>query len=185
MSRSLSLRRCVEIAILGLICVPTLVLGTMLLSLYHKLPAPALHLVREITDWRDTSGDSEILWYVCALTVVCIVVYLVTEGIPWVRGETKGPASAPVLIFFKLVLLVLLWIPVGWVITLVGLHFNIPTPGLYAIRLLPDCSGWFCNLVPAMLTSGLANGTCCLALIGFSAKLVRRSRKKWRRQQSE
>ena len=60
--------------------------------------------------------------------------------------------------------LALLSIPIGgWVTLLLSFGYNIPTPGMYAMRLIPDPvpqTEWLALLIPRLIVAGFVNAAC-------------------------
>lgn len=66
-------------------------------------------------------------------------------------------------------LLALLSIPIGGVITgVLSFRYDIPTPGMYAMKLIPDPNPqtqWLAPLIPRLLVAGFVNVVCCYVII--------------------
>jgi hypothetical protein len=59
--------------------------------------------------------------------------------------------------------LILLCIPVGFLITVAGLQYHFPTPGIYIGYLFPAPPGVI--TLPILIAVGFVNGVCCYAII--------------------
>jgi hypothetical protein len=61
----------------------------------------------------------------------------------------------------------------------IGWHYNIPTPGMYAMRLIPDPKdGGLGALTPRLAVAGFVNVVCCYVIIRVLAALVTSMRSK-------
>jgi hypothetical protein len=83
--------------------------------------------------------------------------------------------------FVEVVVLTLLGIPIGVLLTFVlSFLWNTPTPGLYAMKLIPDRGPgeeWFAPLISRFVVAGFVNVVCCCVIMGALAAIVRRLRR--------
>jgi hypothetical protein len=83
--------------------------------------------------------------------------------------------------YIEVVMLTLLGIPIGVLLTFVlSFLWNIPTPGLYAMKLIPDRGPgeeWFTPLISRFVVAGFVNVVCCCVITGALAAVVRRLRR--------
>ena len=75
-------------------------------------------------------------------------------------------------------LLALLCIPTaGFATGLLAFRYNIPTPVMYAMRLIPDPNPqtqWLAPLIPRLLVAGIVNLLCCYIVIRVLVAAARR-----------
>ena len=81
--------------------------------------------------------------------------------------------------YIVVVLLALVCIAIGGIVTgVLGLRYNIPTPGMYAMRLIPDTRAqtqWLAPLIPRLVVAGFVNVVCCFVIIRALAALAKRA----------
>jgi hypothetical protein len=84
----------------------------------------------------------------------------------------KGPLH-----YIEIAVLTGLCIPFGALAMAVGWHYDIPTPGLYAMKLIPEQEGGLGALTPRLVVAGFVNVICCYvivrALIAIAARFCR------------
>jgi hypothetical protein len=68
--------------------------------------------------------------------------------------------------------LILLCIPVGFLITVAGLLYHFPTPGIFVGWLFPAPPGVV--TLPILIAVGFVNGVCCYAIIWVLLRAVTR-----------
>jgi len=72
--------------------------------------------------------------------------------------------------------LILLCIPVGFLITVAGLQYHFPTPGIYIGWLFRGDGVVGVVTIPVLIAVGVVNGVCCYAIIWALLRAVTRRR---------
>jgi hypothetical protein len=77
--------------------------------------------------------------------------------------------------YIKIAVLILLGIPAGVMIMMLGFALHFPTPGVYVFRLFPvtETRDWVFLSTPRLVVAGLVNAISCYLLMrGFVAVVV-------------